>query len=940
VRRRKWVAFPDGPEVVPYLPQLLTLLAGPPYLLAMLVLFARTAEVFPGVLPTAGWLDALLLALDNFLRTQIFFDAAECFHLRLDGRVHGLPGASLVFVSRFLMDLVFIKLAVQLLNAVWFRARGLGRGQDVLFALKQEIDAGDVPRIKDLSQQVGDSLRAAVDTLCRYEEEGGDRTAMAWRCLVTLRDYALPYLKARHRAATGKERERFAMLIERLENAPATEEPTPTRSLPLLVLAAGLLVGVALTFALSGTAALAIAAVLAALASWMVAGSRGWIDRLVRWRVLAPSTPDRLARLQLRWALCLLPVLVAVWSRLLQLVAGPAPGIFSGTAGGEVNYASALVFVLENLLHTQIFVDTFQIYGLRIADLRQEGGLGGLLTFLLRLVLNLGIIALAVSFGMVWFNRVFRKFAVSPNAELALRQEADECGPQAAVLVGYHLREVRGFYLEQIRRQQDRDVLVALAASGFLKDAQADAGLAGNPLARLDLGNSLKAQGRIEEAVAEYRAAQEACEHWVGRGRGEVRQALAAIRMSLGNALWQLGRLEEATAELQGAREIAEGLVAEGRADVRIDLAKTRGNLGLALRQQGRLAEAAAELSAAREVFERLVGEGRADLRSELAKARGGLGVVLWQQGRLPESAAESQAAREVYDLLVREGREDLRGELAAARLNLGIALENQGRLVEAVAEYQAARETREQLVREGRDVRMDLARTRVNLGNALRKQGRLAEAVAEYQAAREVYERLVHEGRGDLRGDLAQARLNLGSGLGQQGRLDEAAVEYQAVCELGERLVREGRSDFWSILAMTRQNLGVTQRQQGRPEQALTELRAAGVIFERLVREGQFQLGGDLARCWSRTLEAAVQVSPQTAASVVRSAYSFLQEMLPHRAKLPPAAMKAIGDFLGAAQKVEAGVGGTAPPVTPPVSEPPASPPPGAASGPRTPPA
>jgi len=170
VRRRKWVEFPDGREVAPFLPQLITLLVGPAYFLAMLVLFARMAAVFPGLLPANGWLDALLLAMDNFLRTQIFFDAAECFHLRLDGRVEGVAGASLVFVSRFLMDLVFIKLAVQLFNAAYFRAQGLGRGEDKLFSVKREVAAGDVAAVKYLCQTVGDSLRDGVDTLRGYWE--------------------------------------------------------------------------------------------------------------------------------------------------------------------------------------------------------------------------------------------------------------------------------------------------------------------------------------------------------------------------------------------------------------------------------------------------------------------------------------------------------------------------------------------------------------------------------------------------------------------------------------------------------------------------------------------------------------------------------------------------------------------------------------------------
>jgi hypothetical protein len=65
VCRWQWVEYPDGPEVAPFLSQLIALLAGPPYFLAMLVLFHSVGVTFPGILPTAGWLHALLLATDN-----------------------------------------------------------------------------------------------------------------------------------------------------------------------------------------------------------------------------------------------------------------------------------------------------------------------------------------------------------------------------------------------------------------------------------------------------------------------------------------------------------------------------------------------------------------------------------------------------------------------------------------------------------------------------------------------------------------------------------------------------------------------------------------------------------------------------------------------------------------------------------------------------------
>ena len=846
VRLRKWVAFPDGQDVAPYLPQLITLLVGPPYLLAMLVLFHQAAAAFPGVLATASLLDAALLSLDNFVRTQIFFDAAECFHLRFGGRVEGSAGASLVFLSRFLMDLVFIKLAVQILNAAYFRARGLGRGEDMLFTVKQEIEAGDVPRVKDLCQHVGDSLRDAVDTLCRYLEEGGDKAAMAWRCLVTMKDYAIPYLKTRHRSATGAERERIARLIDRLESTPAeAETPPPTRPRLLVVLAAGVLLGVAASFVLSGATALVVTVLLTALASWMLIGSGGWIDRLVRFSVLSPSTPKRLSQLQLLWALCLLPLLVVTWARLFQLVARPAPGVFTGATLVEVNYPSTLVFVLENLLHTQIFVDTFEVYGVRIADLRQEGFLGGLLTFLLRLVLNLGVIGLLVSLGMVWFNRFFRKFAVSPNAELALRKEVYKCGPQAAALVGYHLREVRGFLVEQMRGQKDEAMLVALVTSGFFKDVQSERGnseqTADLAATRRNLGVALMRQGHLEEAVAEYQAALEIYKQLVRERREELLNDLAATRMGLGVVLKRQGRLEEAVAEYQAAQEIRERLVREGRNDLRNDLAGTRMNLGAALLSQGHLEKAVAESQAAQEIYERLIREGHNDLRSHLAMTRENLGNALSDQGRLEEAVAEYQAAREIYERLVREGCDDLRSNLAGTRMNLGNALSAQGRLDEAVAEHRVAREIYQRLVREGRDdLRNDLAATRMELGNALQNQGRVEEAVAELQAAQEIRERLVREGRDDLRNALAMTRMNLGNALSTQGRLEEAVAEYQAAREIYRRLVREGRDDLGNALAVTQMNLGIALSDQGRQEEAIAEHRAALEIRERLVREGR----------------------------------------------------------------------------------------------------
>jgi hypothetical protein len=55
---------------------------------------------------------------------------------------------------------------------------------------------------------------------------------------------------------------------------------------------------------------------------------------------------------------------------------------------------------------------------------------------------------------------------------------------------------------------------------------------------------------------------------------------------------------------------------------------------------------------------------------------------------------------------------------------------------------------------------------------------------------------------------------------------------------------------------------------------------------------------------CWFNALGAAAKISEQEAISVNRSAFCYLRELLPQRAKLAAAAFSEIGDFLRRAQE------------------------------------
>jgi superkiller protein 3 len=306
----------------------------------------------------------------------------------------------------------------------------------------------------------------------------------------------------------------------------------------------------------------------------------------------------------------------------------------------------------------------------------------------------------------------------------------------------------------------------------------------GSAIAHNNLGNALRAQGKLAEAVAAH---QEAI---------RLRPDLAAAHSNLGNALRTQGKLVEAVAAYREAIRL------------RPDLAEPHSNLGIALQVQGKLAEAVA---AYREAIR---------LRPNLAQAHSNLGVALRDQGKLAEAVAActeavrlrpafAEAHNHLGNALRAQGKlaeavaayqeaVRLRPDLAQAHGNLGLALQVQGKLAEAVAAYQEA-------VR----LRPNLAEVHNNLGVALRDQGKLTEAVAAYKEAIR------------LRPGYAEAHSNLGNALLAQGpsALAEAVAAYQEALRLQPDL------------AEAHLNLGVALQAQGKLEEALAAFRRAAKL-------------------------------------------------------------------------------------------------------------
>lgn len=201
--------------------------------------------------------------------------------------------------------------------------------------------------------------------------------------------------------------------------------------------------------------------------------------------------------------------------------------------------------------------------------------------------------------------------------------------------------------------------------------------LPGNAGARNNLGDALLQQGRIQDALVQYREAV------------RLSPGFAGARLNLANALLKTGQPREALAESAEAVRLSP------------DSVRTRETFAHALAETGRLSEAIAQ-------YEQAL---RLDPRA--AEAHRSLGSVLLRSNRVPDAIAEYRAA-------LRLAPED-----AESHAYLGFALAKSARVAEAIAEYDEALR-----------IAPGLIDARVNLGSILLAGGQLRPALAQFQAA------------------------------------------------------------------------------------------------------------------------------------------------------------------------------------------------------------
>ena len=336
-----------------------------------------------------------------------------------------------------------------------------------------------------------------------------------------------------------------------------------------------------------------------------------------------------------------------------------------------------------------------------------------------------------------------------------------------------------------------------------------------NARAHINLGNVLRASGKLDEAIAHYVKAL------------DIEPDNAGAHINLGNTLRVKGRLDEAMAHYLKAL------------DIEPDNAGAHINLGGVLAAGGRLDEAAAHFMKA------------LDIEPQNAGAHLNLGNVLLARGKLDDAGAHYEKAL------------GIKPHHAGAHINLGNILQAQGKLDDAAAHYEKAL-----------DIQPDQAGVHFNLGNILQARGKFDDAIAHYKKAlpmdtgnAALYNNLggaILGAHGDLNDAVAcfeqalalepryaDAHCNLGNVFSAQGKIDDAVACYQRALAL-----RPDRPDFHN-------QLGNALRDQGKLEPAMKCCERA-LALEPNYAEAHYNLGNvfddqgkldDAVACYQRAL-------------------------------------------------------------------------------------
>lgn len=329
-----------------------------------------------------------------------------------------------------------------------------------------------------------------------------------------------------------------------------------------------------------------------------------------------------------------------------------------------------------------------------------------------------------------------------------------------------------------------------------------------------DLQNKLKPIGRLDVLDD---VARRASEYLAGLPKelvtpSRLRQQSWMLN-NLGNVLRAQGKLDEALKVYQQDLTIAKRLSDQDKPDAGLqgDVLIGYVKVGDVLQSQGRLQEGEDAYQQGLTIAKRLTGQDRSNaiwLR-DLSMSYQRIGDVLVAQGKLPEALDVYQQSLEIEQKLTSarqmadqdKSKAGWQRDLSVSYVKVGDVLTTQGKLPEALDVYQQSLAIAKRLAEQDNlnaVWQRDLSVSEERVGDVLKAQGKLPEAQDVYEQSLDIRQRLADRDGSNTgwQRDLSVSNEKIGDVLKAEGKFPEALGSYQQSLIITKRLAEQDKSN------------------------------------------------------------------------------------------------------------------------------------------------
>jgi tetratricopeptide (TPR) repeat protein/tRNA A-37 threonylcarbamoyl transferase component Bud32 len=368
----------------------------------------------------------------------------------------------------------------------------------------------------------------------------------------------------------------------------------------------------------------------------------------------------------------------------------------------------------------------------------------------------------------------------------------------------------------------------------------------------VDLRNQLEPLGKLALLDAVATKAVDYYQARTGTGSEDDLHRRSLAFRNIGNVLLAQGRLPEALVQFRAALAINETLAAQSpdHATWQRDLALGNDDVGDVYLAQGNFSEALAAYRTGLAIRAKLTAwdPSNIDWQRELSVSHDKVGEVLFAQGHSSEALVAFRTSQAINKKLAARDPSNARRQrnLALSHVKVGDALLAHGNSSGALVAYRASQAINEKLVaRDPSNAQWQraLSVSHEKVGNVLLAQGGSSPALVSYRASLAISEKLAAQdpSNANWQRDLSVSYLKVGETLRAQGKSSRALVAFRAAMAISEKLTAQDPSNatWQNDVAVSHVYLGGILLKEGEQKQAREHLARAAAIYERSASVG-----------------------------------------------------------------------------------------------------